>query len=168
MNRETRTLIPSVRKNAKIRGADDLLMFVRENNGCLEWTRHKIGAYGKACYQGQYHLAHRLMWQFVYGAIPEGLCILHSCDNPPCININHLSLGTYTDNNRDKASKGRSHKSRAKPARKARKWSQTDEQAILGFREQGLTWFEIAKHFSVSMHAAHMKGRQLLRAIQNT
>jgi hypothetical protein len=53
-------------------------------------------------------LVHRQVWEMAYGPIPEGMCVLHKCDNPPCFLIDHLFLGTRGDNNQDSASKGRS------------------------------------------------------------
>ena len=48
-----------------------------------------------------------MAWMLVNGPIPDGLLILHHCDNPPCCNPIHLFLGTQSDNMRDAASKGR-------------------------------------------------------------
>jgi len=53
-------------------------------------------------------MAHRRAWASVHGDIPPGMCVLHHCDNPSCISVDHLFLGTKGDNNRDRASKGRS------------------------------------------------------------
>ena len=63
--------------------------------------------YGQLTYGGKAWRAHRLAWTQTYGPIPPGLCVLHQCDNPPCIEPTHLFLGTRGDNNRDAAAKGR-------------------------------------------------------------
>ena len=52
-------------------------------------------------------VAHRAAWIISYGDVPFGLKVLHSCDNPSCVNPNHLFLGTLLDNARDRDSKGR-------------------------------------------------------------
>jgi hypothetical protein len=52
--------------------------------------------------------AHRLAYTFTFGEIPDGLGVLHTCDNPPCCNPNHLWLGTQLENIADRHSKGRS------------------------------------------------------------
>ena len=81
---------------------------------CIETTqgRHRQG-YGQAIWKkseggnGKTWKAHRRAWVEANGPIPDGLCVLHKCDNPPCINVEHLFLGTQLDNIADRHAKGR-------------------------------------------------------------
>ena len=57
-------------------------------------------------------MAHRVAWVKARGEIPAGICVLHRCDNPPCINVDHLFLGTQIDNILDCSAKGRNRTSR--------------------------------------------------------
>lgn len=78
---------------------------------CVEWAacRDKDG-YGIRRFDGRKQPAHRVAWQLAHGAIPAGLFVLHSCDNPPCVNVRHLRLGTHLDNMRERDAKGRQPK----------------------------------------------------------
>lgn len=82
---------------------------VRES-GCWEWQgARSASGYGwiKLSNPRRYVVVHRLAWSEVHGPIPDGLMILHSCDNPPCVNPDHLSLGTHADNMLDRQVRGR-------------------------------------------------------------
>jgi len=76
---------------------------------CHEWTacKQKEG-YGRIMMKGQkVALAHRVIWELKKGPIPTGKFILHKCDNPACVNLDHLFCGTKADNNQDAWDKGR-------------------------------------------------------------
>ena len=75
---------------------------------CWPWigTKWPYG-YGQISYNGRQYPAHRVMWQLIYGIIPDTICVLHQCDNPPCCNPLHLFLGDKATNAHDRSMKGR-------------------------------------------------------------
>jgi hypothetical protein len=78
-------------------------------NGCWRWSRAlDPQGYGTIRVARRNMAAHRAAWIAWRGPVPEGLCVLHRCDNPPCVNPDHLFLGTRGDNSRDMVAKGRS------------------------------------------------------------
>jgi hypothetical protein len=83
---------------------------VVRDNGCWEFTGgcDKDG-YGKFTVLGITLLAHRVAYDLCVGDIPDGMKVLHTCDNPPCINPEHLRLGTALDNSSDMVSRGRTN-----------------------------------------------------------
>ena len=75
---------------------------------CVEWVGHcNRDGYGVKKIKGKHYRVHRLAWEAANGPIPEGLCVLHHCDNPSCIRLSHLFLGTRADNLRDAREKER-------------------------------------------------------------
>ena len=89
----------------------NLLSRTKPNGDCMEWQGPlNKGRYSNCVYRiygGRLVLGHRIAWAIANGRSPGRLCVLHRCDNPPCINPDHLFLGTHKDNYDDMASKGR-------------------------------------------------------------
>jgi hypothetical protein len=74
---------------------------------CLEWTASLTRGYGQFWLGGKQVKAHRTAWEMEHGPIPDGMDVLHKCDNPPCVADEHLFLGTKMDNVADMVAKGR-------------------------------------------------------------
>jgi hypothetical protein len=84
-----------------------------KNPGCWEWNAFVSPfGYGFIRQNGGNTLAHRASWELFVGTIPKGMLVLHKCDNPPCVNPEHLFLGTHQDNSDDKCAKNRQFRSR--------------------------------------------------------
>lgn len=81
---------------------------VLKGDGCWEWmaAKDRFGR-GRFKWNGKTSYSPRYSWEVNRGVIPEGLFVLHKCENPGCVNPDHLFLGTKGDNNRDRKSKGR-------------------------------------------------------------
>lgn len=82
-----------------------------ERTGCLEWAKHRNRTgYGHMKIRRNEQLAHRIAWVLHNGSLPDGLFVLHHCDNPACVEISHLFLGDHRANMADMAAKGRSRR----------------------------------------------------------
>lgn len=93
----------------KIPVADRIRSKIKVNDaGCWEWTAFRTEqGYGRIQLDRKFKGAHRVSYREFCGPIPDGLHVLHRCDNPSCVNPDHLFLGTNDDNVADKVKKGR-------------------------------------------------------------
>ncbi len=131
-----------------------------QSGDCWNWTGALSSSNGYAAFwDGERQVvAHRFSWELRNGPIPDGLCVLHRCDNRRCVNPNHLFLGTKSDNTRDMLSKGRG-------------WMQvhpgplfTSEEVIMyreRFRQGSITIAALAREHGV----LHEAMRKMLRGI---
>lgn len=125
---------------------------VEKTDGCWTWLGRKYpSGYGR--FRAKY--AHRLAYELARGPIPDGLCVCHTCDNPPCVNPDHLWLGTHQDNMRDRNIKGRTAKQSGRTnARKRNASKLLTDQQILEIRRRYIpgqvTQIELAKEYGIS------------------
>jgi hypothetical protein len=92
---------------------------VDKSGECWPWTAG-TGTFGYGMYwtDGKTVGAHRVSYELANGALQSGMFVLHSCDNPACVNPRHLSAGTHRDNMRDMVSRGRALSGDRNPMRK--------------------------------------------------
>ena len=84
----------------------------RPQHGCWMWIASTNGRYGLISKDRRHVFAHRVAYELTFGPIPAGLCCLHKCDIPLCVNPEHLFLGTHRDNSVDSVAKGRQSKTK--------------------------------------------------------
>ncbi len=125
---------------------NDFLKNVKKTETCWLWVGHvdKKG-YGRFAKNS---LAHRYSFQLWNGAIPDGLCVCHFCDNPPCVNPKHLWLGTRADNIRDMWSKGRGAHLKGEKNGSSKLVAKNIPE-IFNLKIQGLTQTQISRIYGV-------------------
>lgn len=95
---------------SKIYNSQVLITFFKHiqfTETCWIWDTQQKHGYGQLRAFGKLYRAHRFSYELHFGPIPEGLFVCHKCDNPPCVNPDHLFLGTAKDNIQDMIAKGR-------------------------------------------------------------
>lgn len=124
-----------------------------EPDKCWEWrSARSQNGYGRFMLSGKARIASRISYEVHCGPIPAGLCVMHICDNPACVNPHHLRLGTHSDNMLDRNVKGRA---RGGSLRGERHWNskisqeQADKIRILA-RQGRVPQRSIASMFGIS------------------
>lgn len=132
--------------------AEKLFNYIKvTDKDCWEWqgTRQWNG-YGRVGMYEKYYMAHRLFFELFVEEIGDGKVIMHLCDNPPCVNPNHLRQGTQKDNNRDAFNKNRN----VKPVGENAPWSKLTKEKVRQIRKEKalnprLTYVEMAPKYGV-------------------
>jgi len=130
------------------------LVDIRQADECWPWKATRVvKGYGRFNLgEGHKVVAHRLAYRLTIGPIPKGMWVLHDCDNPPCCNPRHLSLGDPQANSRDMVAKGRA---RGSGGRKREDWkpysklTETDIPLIRMTVRDGMSQSEVARRLGI-------------------
>jgi len=129
---------------------------IEKTDTCWIWNSVRLtGNYGYFKYLGKYVRAHRMSYILANGHIPDNLLVLHTCDNPPCVNPEHLYLGTQKDNIKDKFDRGRNPNVNGSK----NPVSKLSENEVLKIRELNKEKYSneiIAKMFSIDSSAVSL------------
>jgi HNH endonuclease len=123
----------------------------QSNEDCWPWVG-SLDAYGygqlTCCRDGGKRMrkAHRLAYELSYGSVPDGLSVLHTCDNRRCCNPSHLFLGTQTDNMQDRQRKRRHEHGQTHHAHKL---TDNDVRRIRVSKADGISTKELITEFGV-------------------
>ena len=117
---------------------------VDKSETCWIWTGSSRRGYGCFLMNRQRFQAHRFSWKLKNGDIPTGKLVLHKCDNPPCVNPDHLFLGNQLLNRADCVLKGRQARGSGSGMAKL------TEELVLAIRAADGTQRSIARRFGVS------------------
>ncbi len=125
--------------------------FTKNENECWIWTAGTRKGYGLFWLSGKDLSAHRVSWIIKNGEIPKchdyhGMCVLHKCDTPLCVNPDHLFTGTNADNLRDRDEKGR----QASHAGESHGQAKLTNDGVLSIRLDSRPPEEVAKDFGIS------------------
>lgn len=126
---------------------------VKKGDGCWIWRAAKFHfGHGAFWLNGGNKKASRVSWEINFGKIPENLCVCHKCDNPSCVNPEHLFLGTQLENVADRDSKNRQAKIGGEDCPQSKlKSDDVDEIKRLLFC--GVSQSNISKIFGISQTA---------------
>lgn len=139
-----------------------------DTTDCIEWfgAADKLG-YGRFSFEGKPRLAHRIAYMLHYGErLPDDVVLMHTCDNPKCVNPAHLVAGTQSDNMWDKVRKGR-HNFKGYDAGTKNPNAKLTEDQVRAIRLDNRSATEIAKAFGISRPvASKIIRRELWRHVE--
>lgn len=123
-----------------------------QNTGCWNWTANKNSwGYGLFWIGIKMRTAHRVSYEHYKGIILDNLCVRHKCDNPSCVNPDHLELGVHADNMKDRDVRGR----QKTPCGEANGFSKITEDIVREIRELYSTGIpkqqDIADYYGISV-----------------
>jgi hypothetical protein len=130
-------------------------------DSCWEYTKQRDRhGYGRMQTTGHSEvLAHRIAYELTHGSIPDGMQILHRCDNRPCCNPMHLYAGTHEENMRDRGERGRTFRGRHKdnsrrPRGERNPAAKVTAEQVTEIRKRyaagGVTLLQLAREFGLS------------------
>jgi len=126
--------------------------FVVKKESCWSWIGNKASGYGRVSagkHSEGYVLAHRFSWELHNKQkIPEGMFVMHKCDNPECTNPEHLMIGTPKENTQDMIAKGRKRVVTSSGDKNGK--SILDEEKVRFIRASDLPHAQLAKLLEVS------------------
>lgn len=124
---------------------------------CWEWQHTKAtDGYGAVSYEGRQRKAHRVAWVLATGEIiPKGMYLCHRCDNPPCVNPEHLYVGTNQQNQRDAVERGQHNPQRGEAHGMARLTLEQVQEMRRLFAD-GLNQRELADRFGTTLANVHL------------
>jgi len=134
---------------------DDLDRFVRKiqkgpASVCWEWVAGLSDGYGEFKVGRQMLRAHRLAWCLAHQQeVPDGLCVLHTCDNRRCCNPMHLWVGTRAENNRDREQKGRGRQPKGEDHGAARLTEQDVREIRVRYKRERIRQVDLAAQYGV-------------------
>lgn len=139
------------RKLKKYNLPDRMIAKLTVEGNCVVWTGYRLKqGYGRLSYEGKLWLAHRLAFFFAKGYIDPSKCILHKCDNPSCVNPNHLKQGTKQENTLDSVRKGR-HVNNSGMANGRAILTPSKVKTIRKLEAKGIPRKQLAQRFNVSI-----------------
>lgn len=142
---------PSDRLNARADARTRFWRFVEKRgpDECWEWAggrnKNKYGVFGLGAASDGRTTAHRYSYILHCGEVPQGMIVMHTCDNPPCCNPRHLRLGTHAENTADMHEKNRANRPRGLESSQAK----LDDEKVRFIRASPLSTRKLAELLGV-------------------